>query len=359
MKVLEVISNLEPAGGGETFAVNICRELASMCELKVVILYSKYRQYFVDRLKEKGIEPIVLDKRKHFDLKNAKELRQIINDFKPDVIHTENNALIPTYLALRKTKYRKTLKVFHTMHLDPKDECPNFILNMLFKHILRKKNYIPVAITKLLSELSSKHYGVPYVPYINNGTDLEPFSSSKTLAERRYDIAVVGRFSKEKNHKFLISAFAELHKQIPNLKVALVGGGELFDSIKDLAKQHDVLDYVEFKGIMNSPAEVVNDSKIILLGSLFEANPLSLLEGMSSGCIVVSTNVGGVPDIIKEGKNGFLYNVDDLGKFLEITTKILDNINDYQSMSDYNVSYSKNFSMRRCAQEYLDLFIKQ
>ncbi|MBQ6921194.1 MAG: glycosyltransferase [Bacilli bacterium] len=356
MKVLEVISNLYPTGGGETFAVNLSRELSSMCELKVVVLYSKYKQYFIDRLKEKGIEPIVLNKQKHFDLKNAKELRKIINDFKPDVIHTENNALIPTYLALRKTKYKKTINVFHTMHLEPKDECPKKILYMLFKHILRKKNYVPVAITKQLSAISSSYYKVENVPFINNGSDLEPFVNKIELNKRNYDIVVVGRFSEQKNHKFLIPAFAELKKLVPSLKVALVGGGELFDEIKELAKQHNVLDFVDFKGLMNSPAEVVNDSKIILLGSLFEANPLSLLEGMSSGCIVVSTNVGGVSDIIKEGENGFLFEVNDQNKFLSITSNILNNINSYRNMSKHNTEYSKNFSMNKCAKDYIELF---
>jgi len=358
MKVLEVISNLYPTGGGETFAVNLSRELSSMCELKVVILYSKYKQYFVDRLKEKGIEPIVLNKQKHFDLKNAKDLRKIINEFKPDVIHTENNALIPTYLALRKTKYKKTINVFHTMHLKPDAECSKKILSMLFKHILRKDNYIAVAISKRLSVDSASYYKIKNVPFINNGVNLDPFNNDLLLSKRKYDIVVVGRFSKEKNHKFLIPAFAELKKIVPSLKVALVGGGELFDEIKELAKQHNVLDFVDFKGIMNSPAEVVNDSKIILLGSLFEANPLSLLEGMSSGCIVVSTNVGGVSDIIKEGENGFLFEVNDQSKFLSIVSTVLNNINSYQNMSKHNAVYSKNFSMNKCAKDYIELFNK-
>ena len=61
--------------------------------------------------------------------------RQIIKDFKPDVIHTENNALIPAYLALRKIKKNQRPKVFHTMHLKAEDETSNKIVRFLYKFI--------------------------------------------------------------------------------------------------------------------------------------------------------------------------------------------------------------------------------
>lgn len=357
MKVLEVISSLGPTGGGETFAVNLSRELSELVDLKVVILFKNYKQFFIERLLEKGIQPIILNKKKHFDLKNAKELRKIINEFKPDVIHTENNALIPTYLALRKTAYKKSINVFHTMHLMPKDECSNTLVRILYKHILKKKNYIPVAITKNLSIVSSKFYSRENVPFVNNGVDLAPFKNEKKLKDRKYDIVVVGRFSLEKNHVFLIKAFARLKEIIPNISIALVGSGELFDQVKQMAVDLGVSENTLFTGVLNSPAEIVNDSKIIVLGSLFEANPLSLLEGMHSGCVVVSTDVGGVADIIHEPENGFLFNVNDEDAFIQIITKILGDIDGYEPVREHNSQYSNNFSMKKCAKDYYDLFV--
>ena len=92
MKVLEIISSLKPIGGGETFAVNFSRWMNDISDFKAVILYEEYNQMFVDRLNEKKIDYVILNKQKHFDLKNAKELRMVIEEFKPDAIHTENNA---------------------------------------------------------------------------------------------------------------------------------------------------------------------------------------------------------------------------------------------------------------------------
>lgn len=356
MKVLEIISSLDPTGGAETFAVNFSRELQEISDFKTVVLFQKHKSYFEEKLKEKGIDVVFLNKTKHLDFKNAKELRQIINDFKPDVIHTENNALIPTYLALRKIKKNQRPKVFHTMHLKAEDETSNKIVRFLYKFIFKKPNFIPVAITESLSEESKTFYKTSYVPYVNNGVSLEPFRNDKNLSSRKYDIVVVGRFVPQKNHFFVVSSFLELKNKLPNIQIALVGGGELLDDVKKFVSDNDAQDFIHFTGILNSPAEIVKDSKVIALGSLYEANPLSLLEGMAAGCIVVSSNVGGVSDIIKEDENGFLFDSGDKEKFVNILYKILSDIDSYQNMSTFNVNYSNQFSMKECARKYYEIF---
>lgn len=354
MRVLEVISNLTPIGGGETFAVDFSRCMNDICEFRAVILYKEHSEIFTDRLNEKGINHLFLDKKKHFDLKNAKELRRIINDFKPDVIHTENNALIPVYLAVRKIKKNRPT-VFHTMHLAPTDECSNRLVRIMYKHIFHKKGFIPIAITQSLSEESKNFYKLSYVPYIENGIDLSKVSNSdKKLKERSFDVSVIGRFSYQKNHEFLIRTFAEIKKIRPEFRAAFIGGGDLFDQMKDLAISMKA-DFIDFMGTMPNPGVVLKDTKIIALGSRFEANPLSLLEGMAAGCIVVATNVGGVKNIIKED-NGFLFDVDDDSAFINIICNILNDINKYNAISDRNKIYSKRFSIEECTRKYLKLF---
>ena len=357
MRILEVISNLYPVGGGETFAVNFSRCAHDVSTLKTVILYKAHNPMFIERLKEKSVDYLFLDKQKRFDLKNAKELAKIIADFKPDVIHSENNALIPIYLALKHFKKKDRPFVFHTMHLAPKDECSNRIVKYFFRKILHKPNFIPVAITELLARESEKFYKVPFVPYVENGVDLSRIPESKNnLANREYDVVVIGRFSYQKNHEFLIESFVELQKRYKKLKVAFIGGGELFDQMKALVKSKGA-DYIKFMGTMPNPGVVLVNSKIIALGSRFEANPLSLLEGMAAGCVVVSSDVGGVRNIIKK-ENGFLFELNDKDKFIEIIQNILENPQIFEEMSRYNIEYCQRFSMENCVQNYINLFNK-
>ncbi len=356
MKILKVISSLFPMGGAETFATNFCIEISKIAELKVVILYKKNRDFFISKLKQNNIDFVILDRKGQIDFKNAKQLREIILNFKPDVIHTENNALIQTFLALRKTNYKKSIKVFHTMHLIPEQECSHPLVRLMYKRIFKKQNYIPVAITKQLAEVSARFYKKDNVPVVYNGTDLTNNKNNIPVHKRKYDVVVVGRFSPEKNHKFLIDSFIKLKDKVPSLKVALVGGGPLLQEMTQYCNKLNANDFIEFTGILYKPYEVVNDSKIIALGSLFEANPLSLIEGMASGCIVVASNTGGIPDVIHEPKNGFLFNINDNEKFVEIVSKILKNIDRYKTISEFNTNYAKQFSMESCAKEYYELF---
>lgn len=354
MKILEVISSLKPIGGGETFAVNISRSFHKFAELKVVILYQEHSQMFIDRLKEKNIDFVFLNKQKHFDKKNANEIAKIIKEFKPDAIHTENNALIPVYLALKYIKKADRPYVFHTMHLAPVDECSNKLVRILYRHILKQKGFVPVAITESLSNESKSFYHLKNVPFVENGIDLERFNFYKPLNERAYDLVVLARFSYQKNHEFLIRTLAKIKKDLPDLKVAFVGGGELFDEMKSLA-QNNGAGFIEFKGVMSDTSKIVSDSKIIALGSRFEANPLSLLEGMAAGCIVISSDVGGIRNIVKE-KNGYLFKLDDDDAFIKNVLFVLNNLKRHEEMSLYNKDYSKRFSMDECAKKYIELF---
>lgn len=354
MKILEVISSLRPIGGGETFAVNISRSFHKKHELKVVILYQKHTQMFIDRLDEAGIDYVFLDKKKHFDLKNAKELRKIILDFKPDYVHTENNALIPTYLAIRKISKKQRPPVFHTMHLAPSDECSSKIIKVLYTHIFKKGFAIPVAITESLAKESKAFYRLNNVPFVENGIDLSRIPTEIVpLGKREYDVVVVGRFSYQKNHEFLIRTFKEIKAKKPEFKTAFIGGGELFDQMKQLAIDSDC-HFIEFLGTMPNPAVVLVNTKIIALGSRFEANPLSLLEGMASGCIAVSSDVGGVRNIVKE-ENGFLFKLNDDQRFIEIVLEVLNNVPHFEKMSRHNIEYVQQFSMDECADKYIKL----
>ena len=115
--------------------------------------------------------------------------------------------------------------------------------------------------------------------------------------------------------------------------------------------------YIHFVGVTQQPAKIMQNSKIFFLGSLYEAYPMSIIESMACGCIVVSTSVDGVIDIISEGENGFLFGSEgDSDKAAAILNRILGNIDQYQSISDHNIECSKKYDIDNITSEYLELF---
>ena len=153
-----------------------------------------------------------------------------------------------------------------------------------------------------------KKNGIPeekivYIPafYI----DLEVFRSLGL--EKNYDLIFVGRLEKNKGPDLLIDAASKLKTQILNFRMIIVGNGPLEHNLKfkieNLKLQNNILLYGWAKD-SKEVARLLNESKILVMPSYNEGGPRVVLEAMACGVPVITTKVGLMPDIIKDGENG-------------------------------------------------------
>lgn len=193
-----------------------------------------------------------------------------------------------------------------------------------------------------------------------------PSSSQNLRSEFGLDdkdvvIGIVGRLARQKGHEYLLRAFAKLLAKdeglmikdqerennssfIPHplsLKLLIVGDGALDDELKDLCRElnlsfTDLADVVSspesripnpviFAGVQTDMPAVYNMLDILVMPSLEEGLPMVLLEAMSAGVPVVTTPVGQIPEIIKDGETGFLVEPRDVGGLVDVLTNILEN----------------------------------
>jgi glycosyltransferase involved in cell wall biosynthesis len=104
---------------------------------------------------------------------------------------------------------------------------------------------------------------------------------------------------------------AQLRKSHPELRVRIIGGGPFSDQLKRLAAELKLEDAVELAGDKGDiPAELRNVSHFVL-PSRTEALPVVLIEALAAGTVVIATRVGIVPEVIKDGVNGFIAEPDD------------------------------------------------
>ena len=355
MNVLEVISSLKPVGGAETFAVNFCVSLSKKVNLYVAILYDDFTNSLVNTLKNNGINFTFFHKKKGIDFKCAKLLSKFIIDNKIEYIHTENNALITTYLALRKNKQCKRIPVLHTIHTVPGLEGGR-ISNLFMKHIFRNKIATPVNI--IADDNVKNYYKLSYVPVVENGIDLSRFDSSIPLDKRTSDLVMLARFSEEKNHIFAIDVLGEVIKKIPSFSAYLYGFGELKETIQNLIKSKSlennihVLDSVPNEEVPN----ILKKAKISLLTSLREMKSLSIIEALASGCILVVNDCVGNRTIIENDNNGYLVSIDDKNKYVNRIVDIVTNPSKYKKISQNAVASSKQYSIDKCVKNYLNIF---
>jgi glycosyltransferase involved in cell wall biosynthesis len=142
---------------------------------------------------------------------------------------------------------------------------------------------------------------------VDNGIDMTPFL---TVADRSPRDEIVfgcaGRMSPEKNHRILIEAFALARRKYCNIRLRLLGGGQLEEQLKERVHTLGLDDAVEFCGFSNDVPGFLSSLDIFILPSDSEAMPLCLIEAIASGLPVVSTTVGGAPSILKNTDGGWL-----------------------------------------------------
>ena len=360
-RILEIIPTLGVTGGAETFYTNLLISFAKQgydpAHLKAVCLYKDSNSIFAQKLRKAGIDITFLDKKPGIDFKVARELRKFIRGYQPDIIHTHSLCIVTLFLALGMR--HKNIKIFHTIHNVADKECPKKSQERLYFYLFKKKWFIPIGISYNVAVTIQKvfKYDMPF--YVNNGSPIEEFKNDTRIADRKIDFIHVGRFEEQKDHRFLLNSFVEVVKKKPEAKLICVGTGTLFYEIKELVGSLGIEKNVELLGLRSDVKELLADSKVFLLPSLYEGNPISILEAMAAGLPIIATKVGGVPDIVKEKRNGYLFDVGDKETFVQYMLDSFQNVDELETIRLNNIADSAKYGIDECAHTYLDYFEKQ
>jgi glycosyltransferase involved in cell wall biosynthesis len=124
-------------------------------------------------------------------------------------------------------------------------------------------------------------------------------------------IGTVGRISEVKRQDRLIRAFATISELNPSAHLLLVGDGPLIDEMRRLAVELGVGARVHFAGYQTEPEKFLGAMDVFGLTSRSEGMPLAILESWASCVPVVASRVGGVPEMISDGKTGLLFDPED------------------------------------------------
>lgn len=311
INILQVISGNDNGGGGN-HVVNICKNnIEDMkCEIACIGDGPLY-----DKAKEAGISAVAMGLK---DMLSG-GLLELIEKNKIDIVNFHGAKSNFIYLFI---KSRIKIPAVVTIHSDYRyDFLNNKIKKYLYTPLstmgLEKfNNYICVS-EYLKNLLNSKNFkGQKYV--VPNGIELKNYIPEINVEElkNRYDISkedfvyiMVGRMHPIKNHIGLINAFYRLSREYKNIKLFLLGDGELKEEIMKAVDKLDIKDKVIFIGFVHNVLDYISASDISVLTSFNEggAPPLVILESALVGKTVISSEVGDMPLIIKED-NGFLIN---------------------------------------------------
>jgi glycosyltransferase involved in cell wall biosynthesis len=134
-------------------------------------------------------------------------------------------------------------------------------------------------------------------------------------------IGIIARLVPIKGIPLFLQTAKELLTLKPEAHFVIVGDGELRPELKLLAHSLGINDQVHFTGFRRDIENIYPDLDVLALTSSNEGSPVSLIEGLASGCAVVATDVGGVSDVVQDGSSGLL--VGTQGKSQEEIAKLL------------------------------------
>lgn len=246
-------------------------------------------------------------------------------------VHLGSNASLyreSVFILLGKVLRQKIVAHFHAGDID------NYYP---FQHRLGQK-FIRLAIGSCdsiiaVSQESARQLqniaGALKISVIPNAIDASVFCANDNLPKDKNGatrLLFVGAVGKLKGERDLIKALAILRDgDEPNIKVSFLGYGA--ESLKDYCVELGVVDYVEHLGAvsMSERVEFFQKADIFVLPTYAEAMPMSVIEAMAAGLATITTPVGGIPELIEDGADGFLFPPGDAKALAEKISFLLNN----------------------------------
>jgi glycosyltransferase involved in cell wall biosynthesis len=310
-----------------------------------------------------------------YDLVAFIKILLVLKKEKPDIIHTHTakaGALGRLTGLFYNTLSRKKCRLVHTFHGTVLRGYFGNLKSIVFIFIERFLAYftdliivVSESIKKELLDLKIGNH--KKITIVSLGLDIENLSSIMPRSRNSgLRIGVIGRLVPVKNHKMLLEAAQLLlGRRSPLLKdcqFCIVGDGELRRELELYALRLGIKDSVQFYGWQRQIAQIYNLLDLVVLTSLNEGTPLSLIEAMSAAKPIIATDVGGVSDLfiktmdfglqhsakIRICDNGILCNSGDTAGLTEAISLLVENPQLREKMGKHGRAFAKDkFSKER------------
>ncbi|MBK0295739.1 MULTISPECIES: glycosyltransferase family 4 protein [Priestia] len=154
-------------------------------------------------------------------------------------------------------------------------------------------------------------------------------------------ITCVARLGPRKGHNYLFDALARLKKYTSNVEVLIVGDGQMREKLEKQKKALG-LSMVNFLGSRDDVPSLLNKTDIFVLPTINDSLPISIIEAMHSGTAVISTNCGGIPELIKHNKTGIIVEPGDPKQLAHALKFLITNKEVRNKMSTTAKNHAKN-----------------
>ena len=262
------------------------------------------------------------------NIKTYKELKKIINENQYEIIHchTPVGAAL-TRLAARMARKNGTKVIYtaHGFHFYKGAPLFNWILYYPIEKILAKYTDCLITITQEDYKFAKRKFKkIKQIEHVNGvGLNTERFNKVLTEEEKenkRKELGIdkndivfsyVAELNKNKNQILLINIIKKLKKEMPNIKLLLVGNGPFFEKYNKIIIDNKLKENIKLLGRRNDINDILSITDIYLASSIREGLPVNVMEAMYKGLPIVATVNRGHRELVKNNENGYIIHLNN------------------------------------------------
>ena len=302
------------------------------------------------------------------DLKAIREIRALIKKYNPDIVYAHSSkagaiARVADIGLKNRCVYNPHGWAFN-MRCSAKKKAIYTMIEKIAAPFCDK--IICISDAEKQSALDKKICKEDKLQVIFNGVDIEAYENGAHGAVKRQDlnipedafvVGMVGRISQQKAPDVFIKMAKQVKDEVPNAHFIIVGNGNQEDEIRKYAKDNGFSDSLHITGWVDNPMSYVELFDVACLLSRWEGFGLVLPEYMMAGKPIVASKVDAIPNIIKDGENGLLVEVDNAKETSKAILKIYNNKSMRNHLIRCGLEDSHNrFDARRVSEEHQRLF---
>ena len=364
MKVLHLISGGD-TGGAKTHIISLLKGLNKSIEAKIICFV---KDTFYEEVRDANIEIEVYEQKSRMDLGVVGRLAKEVQTNGYDIVHCHGARANFIAMFLKRKINKPIITTIHSDYkLDFKDNSyKKIVYTALNSLALNRFDYyiaISDSIKEVLVDRGFKDEKI-YVSY--NGIDRDKNYKYKRQEffekyniQDRYSliVGIVARLDQVKNHETFIMAANRVLNKREDVLFLIAGSGNEEENLKEFVKYLELEEHVKFLGHLQDPYSFYNIIDINTLTSLSESFPYVILEGAVMKTPIISTDVGGISRLVKNGHNGYLFHVKDVNY---LSSKILELADDRDKLLTLGQNLyddvKKNYSYESMAARHLEIY---
>jgi len=298
---------------------------------------------------------------------------KVFDEFKPDIVHLQSHFFIDRIVL--KVAKKRGISVVATNHFMPENivhyvPLPKAALKIITK--LAWRDFVGVfkqvrqitTPTETAANLIREGLKKP-VKAISCGIDFEKFNT-KTKGEhlkKRYHIPKgpvllwVGRLDKDKNVDMTLHAVARALKKV-NFHFVIAGVGAEQENLEDLAKKLKIQKHVTFAGFVPDKdlPSLYKIANCFAIAGIAELQSIVTMEAMASGLPIIGVNATALPELVHDGKNGFLFEIGDVNTYANSIVKIFSDEKLRERMSKASLDIIKKHDINKTIAEFESIY---